>query len=153
MHGHRKLLVLGLNTLLERGLISLDPDVEVVQGHLLVDLAGEPAAIMWHGISGDEVSLSVWWKYDHSQHPQAELQGNRRESFHGPAPLAKEQHYPKFVGAVASAWVERRTAPHLQGYGAKGFAAKYCRRGEVKQLHAISTPVPLGFAAEGRFFA
>lgn len=152
MHTHRKLLVLGLNELLERGLLSLDPAVPVHAGHLLTSIAEEPSVIIWNGISGDEVSLSVWWKYDHSKHPQADLEGSQRESFHGPTPLAKPLHYQKFVGAFASGWVERRTGRFLQGVGSAGLNEAYTRRTDVGALQALPTPTPAGFKAEGKFF-
>ncbi|MGQ2979197.1 MAG: hypothetical protein ACT6Q9_05810 [Polaromonas sp.] len=151
MHNLRKLLVLAVNQLLERRLISLDGENE--QGHLLTTIAGEPSVVNWRGIGSQELQISVWWKYDHSKHPQADLQGSYRETFTGTAPLAKSQHYPKFVGAFASAWLERSTAKHLQGRGAKHIFKHYVRRGESENLDAIPTPVPNGFDAEGKFFS
>lgn len=152
MHVYRKLLVLGLNELLGRKLLSLNPAEPVEGGHLLTSLAGERSVIIWHGISGDEVSLSVWWKYDHSKHPQANLEGSQKESFHGPAPLAKPQHYQKFVGAFTSGWVERRSRQFLQGVGSKGLCESYTRRSDLQALQDLAIPTPAGFEPEGKFF-
>lgn len=92
MHPHRKLMVLGLNAALEAGLVSLDGKGELY-GHLITQLAGETSVVRWNGISGDELSLAVWWKYDHSCHPQANLEDNARERFYFDEPLAKRQHF------------------------------------------------------------
>lgn len=149
MNIHRKLLVLGLNALIERHLLSLDSAVPVKDGHIQIEIAGAPSVIIWRDIGSDEVQLSVWWKYQHEYHPQKDLQGNERESFHGPSPLAKPQHYPKFVGAFASGWLDRRNRAHLQGHGAKNIFESYTRRGEAAALRAIPKPVPLAFKIEG----
>ena len=149
MHTHRKLLVLGLNELLERRLLSLDSAMPVKDGHLQIEIADEPSVIIWRDIGSDEIELSVWWKYEHAKHPQKDLQGNQCESFHGPTPLSKPQHYPNFVGAFASGWLNRRDQAHLQGYGAKDIFEKYTRRGEEAVLQAIPTPAPMGFKIDG----
>jgi len=94
----------------------------------------------------------VWWKYDHSRHPQAELGGSSREQFKTSLPLAKKQHYPKFVGVTVSGWLERKTGKHLQGKGQKGLFDVYTRRGEKEILKSLSDPSPSGFKAEGKFF-
>lgn len=152
MHTHRKLLVYGLNALLEKDLISLDPSVGVKDGYIETQIAGKSSIVIWRGISGEEVELSVWWDYDHSKHPQANLLGRARENFHGPTPLAKPQKYQEFVGAFASGWVERRTAAFIQGKG-PDLAEKYTRRTNVEALRDLPTPIPRGFKAEGKFFA
>lgn len=150
MHPHRKLMVLGLNAALEAGLVSLDGKDEPY-GHLITQLAGETSVVRWNGISGDELSLAVWWKYDHSRHPQANLEGNARERFHFDKPLAKRQHFPRFVGVVVGGWLERLTGRHLQGHGGDHLTT-YTRRGERQALEALPNPVPRGYLAEGRFF-
>lgn len=151
MNGHRKLLVLALNELLKGNHLTLD-DADAGDGHLLATLAGEPSVISWSDIGSGEVRLSVWWKYDHSKHPQANLSGSEREQFHGPAPLAKPQHYPKFVGVVVNSWLERRTAKHIQGDGAEDLFDVYTRRGEQAFLDALPVPIPYGYKAEGPSF-
>jgi hypothetical protein len=154
MNSHRKLLVLALNELLERKLVSLDDPGNGADGsgHLSVLLAGSPSMITWNDISGGEQRLSVWWKYDHSRHPQANLEGNARETFSGSSPLAKSQHYPKFVGVTASCWVERRTGKWLQGRGRENLFDVYTRRNELAALEALPDPIPMGYKAEGKFF-
>ncbi len=150
MHPHRKLMVLGLNAALDAGLVSLDGKDEPY-GHLITQLAGETSVVRWNGISGDELSLAVWWKYDHSHHPQANLKDNARERFHFDEPLAKRQHFPRFVGVVVGGWLERLTGRHLQGHGGDHLTT-YTRRGERQSLEALPNPVPRGYLAEGRFF-
>lgn len=151
LNGHRKLMVLALNELLDGKHLSLN-GTGGEEGHLLTTLAGAPTVICWTDINCEELRLSVWWKYDHSKHPQANLSGSQREQFHTSAPLAKTQHYPKFVGVVVSGWIERRTAKHIQGVGAKGFFDVYTRRGEKEVLDALPIPTPQGFKAEGPMF-
>src|ERR1700683_1548512 len=86
MDGHRKLLILALNELLDRELVSLDGDNEG-SGHLVTEIAGENAVILWQDIGFQELRLSIWWKYAHSCHPQANLTGNAREEFVTSRPL------------------------------------------------------------------
>lgn len=149
MNNHRKLLVLGLNEMLKAGRFSFDPAIVPPDGHLEVEIGEQPSIVIWRDIGSRETQLSVWWKYDHSKHPQAEYEGNMRERFNGPEPLAKPQHYPKFVGAFACGWLDRRNPAHLEGYGSESIFETYTRRGEAKALQAIPTPVPLGFVVEG----
>lgn len=153
MNNHRKLLVLGLNELLRVGKVSLDPAQEVLDGHLQTEIAGRPSVVIWCGISCDEIRITVWWDYDHSKHPQANLEGNQRERFHGPSPLAKPQHYPRFVGAFSSGWLERRTGAYIQGRGGQGLGEVYTRRTDAEVLSDLPNPIPMGFKAEGKFFA
>ena len=151
MDKHRKLLVLGLNELLKRNLISLDGHGDE-KGHIMTELYGENSVIIWNSISHEELRLSVWWKYDHSKHPQANSQGNSKETFVTTLPLAKQKHYPSFVGATVSGWIERETGKHLQGEKAQGLFSIYTRKGEKDILENIPDPVPNGFKAEGKFF-
>ncbi len=150
MHHHRKLLVLGTNHLLDAGVITLD-DVEVAPGHRFTTLGGRPSVILWRSIGSGELRVSVWWDYDHSRHPQADLAGNARESFSTSAPLAKRSKYPQFVGAVASGWLERKEGKWLQGKGFHGIFDAYVRRDARLTLGAMKDPVPEGYEAEGRF--
>jgi hypothetical protein len=150
MDSLRKLLVLGTNELVRAKHIDLNGDTDV-EGVIDATLAGRPAKIMWRGIGYGEIQISVWWDYDHGSHPQANLQGNRRESFNTAAPLAKRQHYPKFVGAVAAGWLERRKGKYLQGKGGRqGIFESYLRRDAQAALKALPDPKPTGFEAEGR---
>ncbi len=151
MHPHRKLLVLAINELLHRNLITLEPK-EVASGHVNCTLAGRPSVVNWHEINCDELRISAWWDYDHSQHPQANLDGNRREQFQHSLPLAKPQYFPKIIAAAVSGWLERRTGRFLQGQGTEGLFDIYTRRGESKALNALPAPAPFGFAAEGKYF-
>ncbi|HKY21342.1 MAG TPA: hypothetical protein VJM31_08990 [Vicinamibacterales bacterium] len=146
----RKLLVTGLNHVVEQGLISLAGQDEE-QGHVFATLLGRPSVILWNGISAQELRLSVWWDYDHSNHPQANLGDNMRERFQTDQPLAKERHYPKFVAGVVSGWVERKTGRWLQGEGQKNLSV-WLRPDAKETLREVPNPVGNGFDVEGRFF-
>ncbi len=151
MNGYRKLLVLAINELVKRKLISLDGDDEK-GGHVITDIAGENTVIAWHGIGFQELRVSVWWKYDHSRHPQANMTGPYREEFRTTRPLAKRKYYPNFVGVTVSGWVERKTGKHLQGHGHDRLFDIYTRRGEKKNLEALPDSIPNDFKTEGQFF-
>lgn len=156
MESYRKLLVLGMNEAIKQGRISLaappgnGPTDE--DGHLFAGIAGYPSVVLWESISYGELRVSVWWNYDHSKHPQAECSGNARERFDLSRPLANKVHYPKFIGATASAWLERKTGKHLQGNGKHHIFDTYLRADMKEKLHAIPDPKPEGYEAEGQFF-
>ena len=155
MDPYRKLLVLATNKLLEQGLISLersgsDRPEHRDPAHLITEVAGQPTVIAWAEIGFEELRISVWWKYDHSLHPQASLGGNLPERFLTSAPLSNRRHYPKFVGVTVSGWLERKTGRYLQGHGREGLFDLYARKEEVAALQALATPTPAGFAAEGK---
>ena len=152
MHHLRKLLVLGVNELLARGEVQLDGPSKNDHddyGHIFWDIAGENSVVAWTNIGSQELRVSVWWKYDHEKHPQKDAPGNAQECFRTSRPLAKEQHYPKFVGAFASGWLERETGKYLQGRGPTGIFDKYVRRNELDALKQLADPIPAGFASEG----
>jgi hypothetical protein len=153
MNPYRKLLVLGLNELLRRRLLSLSWDGKSTEetSHIEMEIAGHNAVVSWSDAGFGEVRISVWWKYDHSKHPQADLSGNARERFMTASPLAKRAQYPKFVGVVCSAWLERDAGKYLQGHGNDHLFEMYTRRGELDLLRHLADPVPLGYEAEGRF--
>ena len=58
----RNLLVLGINELLARNLISLEGGNEDIS-HLHTVIGGRPSVILWTGIGCDELRVSVWWDY------------------------------------------------------------------------------------------
>lgn len=151
MNPHRILLILGLNHLLADRHVSLWDEADV-GGHAFADLAGRRSVVLWNGIGWGEVRLSVWWDYDHANHPQAELSGASRETFVTSRPLARRALYPRFVGATVSGWVERRTGRHLQGKGREGLFDIYTRKGNVEALRGIGMPACFGFKPEGPFF-
>lgn len=150
LHPLRNLLVLGINELLARNLISLEGGNEDTS-HLHTVIGGRPSVILWTGIGCDELRVSVWWDYDHSQHPQANLQGNSRETFVTSSPLAKEQHYPKFVGATVSGWLERQSGRYLMGSGRDRLFDTYVRRSTKPVLDAIPSVAPVGYEHKGKF--
>lgn len=153
MNPYRKLLVLGLNEILSRGILSLNLDSESSEptSHIETTIAGYNSIVSWSDAGFGEISISVWWKYDHSKHPQANLTGNARETFSTGSPLAKRQHYQKFVGVVCSAWLERDSGKYLQGKGNHHLIDKYARKGELEHLKLLPNPIPQGFNPEGRF--
>lgn len=153
MNPYRKLLVLALNELLSRGLLSLNWDRESreMTSHIETLIAGHNSIVSWSDIGLGEIRVSVWWKYNHSKHPQANLTGNAREPFLTPSPLAKRRHYPKFVGVVCSAWLERDYGKYIQGEGNKGLLEIYTRKNELEYLKRLPNPTPDGFKPEGPF--
>jgi hypothetical protein len=151
LDSYRKLIILGVNKLLEDNLISLTSTNDT-QGHIFADLGGHPSVIVWNGIGFGELRISVWWKYDHSKHPQANLTGSSEEKFLTSQPLAKPQDYPNFVGVTVSAWLERKTGKHIQGKGHERLFDIYTRRGEKAELDDLLYVEPNGYDAEGKFF-
>jgi len=150
---YRNLLVSAVNVLLDKRLISLDnQSADNEDGHVFVDLFGYPSVVIWTSISYDELEISVWWKYNHELHPQANLSGNARENFNGSTPLADKSHYIKFVGVVTSGWLERRTGKYLMGDGSKYIRKLYTRRGEKGELEKLPFEKPIGFKSEGKFY-
>lgn len=153
MNPYRKLLVAAINQLLVKKMISLDGNDKRYQesGHLITDLFGYTSAIIWTDIGREELRISVWWKYDHSLHPQADLTGNERENFRLEEPLTKRQNYKKFVGVVVSSWLERKQGKYLQGENNRGIFGVYTRKGEKEVLEGIPDPIPRGYKPEGKF--
>lgn len=153
---YRKLLIAATNELLQRGLITLESKSGIYshesKGHVLLDLFGFPSVVLWDDIGFEELRISVWWKYDHSLHPQANLTGNSREKFSMSSPLAARPYYKKFVGVTASAWLERRTGKHLQGENRDKIFDIYTRKGELTEIEKLPCLQPKGFLAEGKFF-
>lgn len=150
MHWGRKLLVLGLNYLIKRGLLSLD-GTGGESGHCEAMIAGRRSMLIWADAGFQELRLSVWWNYNHSRHPQANLLGNSREGFRTSQPLAKSHRYREFVGATVSGWVERERGKYLQGKGAKHLFDTYLRQGSKVVLDAAEDPRPTGYETEGKF--
>ena len=150
MNQLRNLLVAGLNHLIAEGHVKLDHS-PVKNGYTITKLFDRTTAILWTDIGHEEVRVSVWWDYDHSQHPQAERTGNQRESFETSRPLARKTMYPKFVGVVVSGWFERKEGFYLQGKGASSLFDTYVRTRSKEALAALPKVEPNGFAAEGTF--
>ena len=156
MNLYRKILILAINEIVQRQLISLNvngnhmPD-EKEFGHIFADLDGVPSVIFWENIGYDELQVSVWWNYDHSKNPKADSCGGAKEQFLALSPIAKRRHYRKFVGATVTAWLERKNGLFIQGIGRNGFIEKYMRKTDRSRLQALPTPVPQGYRAEGEF--
>lgn len=155
IYPYRKLLIAAINQLLERKKISLEKkgvkELFDQDGHLFTEILGYPSVVIWRDIGFEEIEISVWWKYDHSLHPQANLTGNSKESFRTSSPLAKRQHYKKFVGVTVTGWLERKEGKYLQGKKNRGLTQIYTRSGEKEILEKLQTPIPNGFQMEGKF--
>jgi len=153
---HRNLLVAGVNDLLNKKLIILDsPGSQNTindKGYIFTEIFGFPSIVKWRDIGFGELEISVWWKYDHSRHPQAELEGNSRENFNSTTPLARKELYKNFVGVTATGWLEREKGKHLMGKNRERLVGIYTRKGEKSALEKIPLQIPLGFEAEGKFY-
>jgi hypothetical protein len=151
---YRKLLVAAINELLKNNLISLKDQGKALpeeeRGHHFVQLFGFPSVILWQDIGFEELRISVWWKYNHKLHPQANLTGNARENSNGSSPLANRVHYKKFVGVVASIWLERKTGNYIQGKKNEAIFDMYTRNGEKAALEKLPLQKPEGFKIEGK---
>lgn len=148
---YRNLLILAINTLIDKHLISLfGQSSDNENGHIFIELFGYPSVILWQNIGFDELRISVWWKYNHELHPQANLTGYTRENFNGSRPLANRIHYKKFVGVVASGWLERDTGKFLQGKNNESIFGVYTRKGEREELERQLPQKPKGFESEGQ---
>lgn len=149
---HRKLLIAATNELLNRNLISLNApnDSTDESGHAFLEIFGHPSVVMWNDIGFEELRISVWWKYNHSLHPQANLTGNFRENFNCASPLANRNHFKKFVGITVSGWLERKVGKYLQGKDNRGIFEIYTRKGEKTELAKMPVPEPNGYKMEGR---
>ncbi len=154
---YRNLIVAAVNELLQQKKINFDVDKEQpgkagdMDGHFLTKLFGQHCAILWREISYQELIITVWWKYDHSKNPQANLTGNERENFND-TPLADKRHYKKFVGAVVYGWLERLTDNYLMGNDSEHIGKYYVRKGEKIKLEELPFVKPEGYQADGKFY-
>ena len=153
---YRNLLVAGTNELLKSNFIYLyypeDETKYKKEGYILTEIFGFPSVVIWRETSFEEIIISVWWKYNHKLHPQAELTGNSRERFTSSSPLAKRSQYKKFVGITASAWLERKEGKYLMGKKKERIIDIYTRKGEKTELQKIQQQSPLGYETEGKFY-
>jgi|GEM_PF-563280 len=156
LNPYRNLLVAGVNYLVKNKLITLEDSTiqskRDNQGYVITEIFGFPSVVKWRDIGFGELEISIWWKYDHSRHPQAELEGNRRENFNSTTPLARKELYKNFVGITASGWLERKEGKHLMGKDKERLVGIYTRKGEKSALEKMPVQVPLGFDAEGKFY-
>lgn len=156
LNPYRNLLVAGVNYLIKNELITLEDSTTQNKRHnqeyVITEIFGFPSVVKWRDIGFGELEISIWWKYDHSRHPQAELEGNRRENFNSTTPLARKELYKNFVGITASGWLERKEGKHLMGKDKERLVGIYTRKGEKSALEKMPMQVPLGFDAEGKFY-
>lgn len=151
---YRNLFVCAINQLIERNHISLNldnVDENNENGHIFIKIFGHNSVVIWENIGFGELRISVWLKYNHNKHPQAYLEGNQKEKFKLTEPLANRKHYPKFVGVVASCWLERRTGKYIQGVKREGIFDIYTRKSELKFLKEQLELKPKGYEISGRF--
>ncbi len=153
MNPLRKLAVIGLNEIINRGLLSLywDGKSKIIDGYIETMIAGKNSIVLYQDAGFGEVTIAVWWNYVHSKHPQADSKGNFKECFSAPSPLAKKHLYRYFVGAVAAFWLERENGPYLQGEGYKHMPARYTRHDAKEVLKMLPNPKANGFSVEGKF--
>jgi len=107
-----------VNKLIEQNYISLnfeDVNEENEEGHIACRIFRYNSVIIWRNIGFGELHISIWWKYNHNNHPQANLKGNQKENFNLSQPLANRNQYRKFVGVTASCWLERKRGKYIQG--------------------------------------
>jgi len=152
---YRNLLVAATNLLLQEKLISLEYNKEIERsesGHIITTLFNYTTVIIWNNIGYGELSISVWWKYNHDNHPQANLKGNAKERFRTLSPLAKRQHYKKFVGVVASCWLERKDGKFLQGEKRKCIFDVYTRQNDKQELENLPVQIPNGYESESIYY-
>ncbi|NVN83726.1 MULTISPECIES: hypothetical protein [unclassified Vibrio] len=177
--GH--LLGHALNKLLDMGLVNLDPSAKFDDGFLECELLGRNSVILWCDAGCKEIRLSVWWNYDKHSHPQHSEGGYKGrivpenisdddylqlvmqnkdiihrhskciETYTTSKPLAKPQHYKKFVGAFCSVWVEREQGQYLQLSDSHKTHDTYVRNSDRKALSLIPDCTPKGFNLTGRF--
>jgi hypothetical protein len=134
-----------------KNFISIDGKNEPAGFHATT-IAGEFCVIRWWSINAEELQFSVWWKFDIAAHPKAHYPHCTVEYFAENGLNTKPAHYPKFIGAIVSGWLERRTGKFIQGEGSRNLLDTYIRKGERAILEALPIPTPLGFKAEGKFF-
>lgn len=151
LRGHLNLVIAAINVLLDRSSISRSPDdpASPAHGHIIVELAGHPTAIVWHDFGYGELSISVWWKFNidaYLRRPPA-----RMSPFVATVPVASRKRYPQFVGATASVWLERRDGLFIQGHPSRIFDI-YTRKGEVDELWEIPWEDPRGFKISGNYY-
>ncbi|MBX3165400.1 MAG: hypothetical protein KF900_13075 [Bacteroidetes bacterium] len=153
---YRNLLVAAINELIDGNHISLNPifantEQEIQErGHIFLNLFGQPSVILWSNRGFEELLISVWWKYDHNKHPQANLKGNSKENFSLPRPLAKRQLYKRFVGVIVTCYLERKTGKYIQGKNREHITT-YIRKGELDGLNKIPIQKPKGYKISGPF--
>ncbi len=151
---YRNLLAAAVNKLIEEKYISLileNVNEEQEKGHIFLELFKHNSVIIWRNIGFGELSISVWWKYDHRKHPQANLEGRYKENFNSSKPLANKSHYKKLVGVTASCWLERITGKYIQGKNRRGLFDIYTRKGELEVLKELPTQKPKGYEISGLF--
>src|SRR5690554_1222835 len=113
--GHLRLVIAPINFLLDRSLIERVPNSAAPpeHGHTITNLAGHPAAIVWHDAGYGELSISVWWKFDVDAYLRR--RSAKMAPFIATVPIASRKRYPLFVGATVSVWLERKDGLFIQG--------------------------------------
>lgn len=151
----RRLLIIGINEAVKQGRLQLGYRGLGItssddNGYIETEILGHKSIVRWSDGGHGELQVAVWWKYDHSRHPQANLTGPHQERFQFQKPLANPVHFPKFVGVIVGVWLERENGPYLQGYG-RDYLETYIRRGERSAIEELPEIKPHGYKAEGPF--
>ena len=148
--GHLNLVVAAINMLIDRSLITWSPIhlLPPEHGHIAVELAGQPSAIVWHDVGYGELSISVWWKFDYEVYSRLT---SSIASFATTMPAVSRAKYSQFVGATASIWFERKDGFFIQGTPARLFDV-YTRKGVEKELSELPWEEPRGFKISGNYY-
>lgn len=152
---YRNLLACAINKLIESNLIQLDledVDDENDDGHVHTELFEHKSVIIWRNIGFGELQISVWFKYDHSQHPLTLKPRYQKEKFNLSMPLARRQQYSNFVGVIVNGWLERKKGQYIQGEKQEGIFDKYTRKGELNYIKNLPQVKPNGFKTTGKFY-
>jgi len=147
---YKNLIILAVNKLIDENHISLnraDVNLESESGHAFIDLFGEASVVLWIKGVENELLISVWWKYNKSQHPQANLKVGKIENYKIPEPLGKKYNYKNFVGVIASCWLTRTNGKFLQDTNQKNISNIYTRKGELSKLKEMPIQNPKGYGA------
>lgn len=144
----RKVIAEGLSQAINKGLISIKvPEGSGYAdecGRVNVVIGGRQSVLIWKSMGHGELRVTVWWDYDHDKNP-----AGCRERFSTGGPLAKSSRYPEFVGAMASACLERKTGCYIQGWGRDGIIDTYLRRGAKEVIDRMLVAQPTAFFCEG----
>jgi hypothetical protein len=151
LRGHLNLVIAAIYVLLDRALIAPTPNdpPSPEHGHIIVELAGYPTAIVWHDAGYGELSISVWWKFDVDSYLRS--RSARIKPFAATVPITRRTRYPQFVGATASVWLERKEGLFIQGEPPTLFDI-YTRKEDVQEISEIPRQEPCRFGISGSYY-
>lgn len=138
MNKFRKLIYWGLSAAVDAGFtlpVESDSENPYSSGWIPISVDGWQSMFMWQDIAGQEIRVSVWFDYYHDRNSAAE-----RESFTTGVPIARRCRYPEFLGAMASAWLERQNGHYIQGFDMDGILDAYVGRNVARALDQLEDP-------------